>query len=245
MASPAQQQTFQRKLIYLGSVVALLLGSLLWRTHVVEARAKEMALLDQSHGDVEVVGSAVRLMLSGSRGLVTCALWYTAYEKQKKNQWNELELIVRSLTKLQPHFITPWLFQSWNLSYNVSVESDRIRDKYFWIVDGIRLLAEGERQNKNHPDLRYYMGFYNHHKIGLSDEANTLRCLFEMSCLPPHERDADRLRTRDQDDNLTPDPEKLEQFAKNNPMLVRRLRENLKKDTPNDVLDFLQDNQKI
>src|SRR5262245_49428993 len=111
MASPAQQQIFQRKLIYLGSVVVLLLVSLLWRKYVVETKAQELALLDQSHGDVEVLGSAVRLGLSGSRGLVTCALWYTAYEKQKKNQWNELELIVRTLTKLQPHFITPWLFQ--------------------------------------------------------------------------------------------------------------------------------------
>src|SRR5438876_5569747 len=170
MASPAQQQTFQRKVIYLGFVVVLLLGSLLWRRYVVEARADKLALLDQSHGDVEVVGSAIRLGLSGSRGLVICGLWITAIEKQKKNQWNELELYVRTLTKLQPHFITPWLFQSWNLAYNVSVESDRPSDKYFYISRGIQLLVEGERQNRYNPDLRRDIGFFHQHKIGQSDE---------------------------------------------------------------------------
>src|SRR5262245_46995697 len=223
MASPAQQQTFQRKLIYLGSVVALLLGSLLWRTHVVEARAKEMALLDQSHGDVEVVGSAVRLMLSGSRGLVTCALWYTAYEKQKKNQWNELELIVRTLTKLQPHFITPWKFQSWNLAYNVSVESDRPGDKYFYITRGIQLLAEGERQNRYNPELRHDMGFFHHHKICQSDETNVLRSIFQLSCIPPRDRDPENFGYVEGQIDW---PIKWDAFAKfcvAHPHLVRRL----------------------
>ena len=49
------------------------------------------------------------------------------------------QVLVRALTKLQPHFITPWLFQSWNLSYNVAVEADRLRDKYFYVTRGIEL----------------------------------------------------------------------------------------------------------
>src|SRR2546430_8951651 len=150
---------------------------------------------------------------------------------------NELELIVRSLTKLQPHFIRPWLFQSWNLAYNVSVESDRIRDKYFFMYRGIELLAEGERQNKNDPDLRYNLGFYNQHKIGLSDEATTLRCLFEMSCIDPLERDPKRLRPEDASGNAVIDMDRFEQFCRKHPMLVRRLREGLKKNTPDDVVD--------
>ena len=107
-------------------------------------------------GDVDVTECRGPLAqsLTGSRGLATCVLWNNAIEKQKKNQWNELEVLVRSLTRLQPHFITPWLFQSWNLAYNVSVESDRVSDKYFYITRGIELLAEGERQNRDNPDLR-------------------------------------------------------------------------------------------
>src|SRR5262245_6399696 len=223
MASPAQQQTFQRKVIYLGSVVVLLLGSLLWRKYAVEAKAEEMALLDQSHGDVEVVGSALRLGMSGSRGLVICALWMSAIEKQKKNQWNELELNVRTLTKLQPHFITPWLFQSWNLAYNVSRESDLPKDKYFYISRGVQLLADGERQNRYNPQMRRDLGHFQQHKICQSDETNVLRSIFQLSCIPPYDRRPERFGY--DKDNLDWEIkwDEFKQFCIDHPHLVRRL----------------------
>jgi len=211
----------------------------------MEAQAAGLEIRELDRGEVELTGAALRLTLSGARGVAVCFLWKTATDKQKKHEWNELELLVRSLIKLQPHFITPWLFQSWNLAYNVSVESDRIKDKYFWIARGIELLAEGERQNKNHPDLRFSMGFYNQHKIGLSDEANTFRCLYQMSCIDPVKRDPDRFRTRDRSDSQAIDMDKFGQFCRDNPMLVRRLRETLKKETPSDIVDFLTENKKI
>src|SRR4051812_20427608 len=114
MASPYQQQAFQRKLIYLGSIIVLFTGSWVWRHHVVEAQARPLGVLESSRGDVELSGKFLRLSLTGMRGLVTSALWMTALEQQKKNQWNSLEGTVRTLTKLQPHFVTPWIFQSWN-----------------------------------------------------------------------------------------------------------------------------------
>src|SRR5436190_1864032 len=180
MASPYQQQAFQRKLTYGGLILVLLTASWGWRridwsvlglpVRGIDAQAAELSIREQSRGEVELTGAFVRLGLIGSRGLATCVLWSAAIEKQKKNQWNELEVIVRSLTKLQPHFVTPWLFQSWNLSYNVSVEADRVADKYFYITRGVDLLARGERQNRDHPDLRWSIGFFTQHKVGQSDE---------------------------------------------------------------------------
>ena len=120
----------------------------------LDAQAEKLSIRDQDLGEGDLTGQAVRLSLVGSRGITITCLWAAAQDKQKKHQWNELELIVRSLTKLQPHFIAPWRFQSWNLSYNVSVESDRVKDKYFYITRGIDLAAEGERNNRNNPDLR-------------------------------------------------------------------------------------------
>ena len=102
------------------------------------------AILAEAESDPDAIG----LLLTGSRGAAVTILWKAAIDKQMKNEWNELELIVRSLTKLQPHFITPWLFQSWNLSYNVSVECGRIRDKYFYISRGVELLVDGFLRNQ-------------------------------------------------------------------------------------------------
>src|SRR5207253_704236 len=184
---PFQQRSLRCKMAYRGLILVLLSATLLFRhlkTHCMEAQARNLGLREETLGEVELTGSALRLSLGGARGIAVCGLWWTATQKQMKQQWNELELIVRSLTKLQPHFITPRLFQSWNLSYNVSVESDRIRAKYFYIAQGILLLAEGERQNKNNPDLRYSMGFYTQHKIMQSDETNVQRSLFQLSLIP-------------------------------------------------------------
>src|SRR5881227_1670754 len=192
MARPFQQQALQRKLIYFGIIVALATVAYGWRRYAIKPQAETLAIREESRGEVELTGAAVRLGLTGLRGVATCVLWYDAMDKQKKNQWNELEVRVRSVAKLQPHFITPWLFQSWNLAYNVSVESDRVADKYFYICRGIELLAEGERQNRHHPDLRFAIGFYNQNKIGQSDKTNVLRCLYQMSCIAPNERDAAR-----------------------------------------------------
>jgi hypothetical protein len=251
MGSPFQQQSLRRKIIYIVIILVLSFGTYLVRQQI-DAQASALELREQDQGEVGLTGSALRLTLLGSRGLVVCSLWVAAQDKQKKHEWNELELLVDSLTKLQPHFITPWLFQSWNLAYNVSVESDRIRDKYFYITRGIQLLAEGERQNKNNPDMRFSMGFYNQHKIGLADEANTLRCLYQMSCVDPLERDpgpnpknAKALRKEDSSGNVGIDMDQFERFCKRYPMLVRRLREQLRYETPRDVVDFLADNQKI
>ena len=198
----------------------------------------------------------VRQGLTGLRGVVICFLWSTAIEKQKKNQWNELEVMVRALTKLQPHFITPWLFQSWNLAYNVSVESDRVRDKYFYVTRGVELLAEGERQNRNHPDLRWSIGFYSQHKICKSDETNYQRSLFQLSLIPPNERDPARFWKESNGERVFNWVE-FHKFTQEHPQLVRRLHDGIHRDaawikkqqftceTPEAVVQFLEDNYSV
>lgn len=242
-----------RKLVYTGLIVLLFTGSFFWRRNV-EAQANDLAVREENRGDLELSSSVLRLTLTGSQGLAASALWMSAIEKQKKNQWNELEFQVRWLTRLQPHFITPWLFQSWNLSYNVSVESDRVFDKYFYVSRGISLLADGERQNHDYPDLRYFIGFYLQNKINVSDETNVMRSLFQLSCIPPSQRDPARFRTGAAN---TFNAAEFEKFCKEHPQLVRRLRHGLRRDSklertrqftcedPRQVEQFLRDNFRV
>jgi hypothetical protein len=245
-----------RKAVYVVLIVALFTVSFFWRRNV-EAQAQTLAVQEESRGEVELSGSLIRLSLTGSRGLATCVLWVNAMDKQKKNQWNELEFYVRSLTKLQPHFITPWLFQSWNLSYNVAVDCDRVFDKYFYIARGIQLLGEGERQNRDHPDLRFSMGFYLQHKVCASDETNTMRSLYQLSLIPPSKRDPARFYTIKADGTREFNWNEFEAFCKENPKLVRRLRKGLFREDereqrrqftcerPDEVIQFLSDNWRV
>ncbi len=82
------------------------------------------------------------------------------------------------ITKLQPHFLSVWTFQGWNLAYNVSVEWDAPEDKYEWIKKGIKFLQDGVRKNKKSPDLIWDTAWTYYHKIGFADEAIILRRLF-------------------------------------------------------------------
>lgn len=257
-----QALSVRRKLIYFGIIIVLftlitfsgsLLRALTGRVQewTIASRAAKLQLTEVTQGHADVAGSSVRLLLTGSRGFAVCFLWVSAQEMQKRHEWNKLEVVVETITKLQPHFLTPWLFQSWNLSYNVSVESDRVRDKYFYIAKGIQLLAAGERINRGrgydeegeyetgNPDMRYWIGFYYMNKFGASDENNTLRSLFQMSCMNP----AKRSNLRDADGRV--DLNRFREFVKENPILVRRLREHLKCNTPDEVADFIVDNREI
>lgn len=260
MATPILQQVRQRKIIYFGVIVALFTLSLILRKFVIEPQALYLQLRETARGEVELTSSAVRLLLTGSRGLAVTVLWYNAMDKQKRNEWHELELIVKSITKLQPYFITPWLYQSWNIAFNVAVESDQPRDKYYYISRGLELLAEGERRNRGtgddyvkadedravypgNPELRHFMGFTYQLKIGTSDERLTMRSLLEMSVIDPIERRPERfwLASSPGQVNL----EELAKFTAKYPRLVRRLREGLRYENPAEIVRFLERNQKI
>jgi hypothetical protein len=252
MTQAPHLQAVRRKRGYLALILVLFAANtFLWRgvawfdrpalPWTVTAQADRLGLRERDLGEVELTGSAVRLTLTGSRGLVVCSLWVAAEEKKKKHEWNQLELIVDSLIKLQPFFSSIWLFQSHNLAYNVSVELEEGRDQYHFIARGIQLLAEGSRRLRDDPDLRSMMGFYYLNKLGLSDDKNLLQALFQLSCIDPRERDPARFLRADGQ----VDPTYFEQFCREHPRLVRRLREQLDCQTPDDVVRFLRDNATV
>ena len=105
-------------------------------------------------------------------------LWNQAIDLQKVHEWDRLEQKVNMITRLQPHFLSIWTFQGWNLAYNVSVEWDAPEDKYDWIKRGIIFLEEGVSTNDKSPDLVWDVAWTYYHKFGFADEAIVLRKLF-------------------------------------------------------------------
>jgi hypothetical protein len=252
MSNPFQKKARQRKIAYFVAILVLFSAALLHRHRVIEPMANGLQLRETTRGEVELTSSAVRLLMTGSRGLATTILWSAAIEKQKKHEWNEVELLVGSITKLQPNFITPWLFQSWNLAFNVSVECDQPRDKYYYVTRGLDLLAEGERRNQGneifpgHPEIRQTLGIFYLRKIGLSDEKTTMRCLLDLSCIDPLLRNPAWFKTVDPKDRREGyNTAELIRFCQTNPRLVRRLREGLNYTSEKDLVTFLERNQGV
>jgi hypothetical protein len=256
MATSLEQQSARRKFIYFGLILLLFTVSLMHRKLVINAKADELLMRDVSRGKADLTDSALRLTLSGFRGVAATSLWLAAIEKQKRHEWNEMEVVVDSLTRLQPRFMAPWLFQSWNLAFNVAVECDVIRDKYYYITRGINLLAVGEAKNdpgQAEPpqpwpasaEMRYQVGFTYQLKIGQGDENKSLRCCFDVSCIPPSQRRPEDFYIEDARGRRV-DLKKFMKFCETYPRLVRRLREKLSGfEKPESIVQYLADNKDI
>jgi hypothetical protein len=227
------QETFTstrwRKLIYTALILVLFVAMLVHRREVVEKKAEQHSLTETNLAQVDLGGSAARFILTSFRGPLVCLLWWESRALFTRKEWGRLELILRAITKLQPHFRGPWEFMGWDLAYNVAVEFDAAEDKYLYVAKGVNWLAEGERtlrrlaydpqtqsrKEVGNPDVRWYIGNVIHHKIIYSDEAAIFRCFFHLGCIPPELWDPDVLQQN---------PDRLREFKRTYPVFTEYLR---------------------
>src|SRR5579875_3475638 len=177
--TPAYSQPgFRKKLVY-GIIIVMLFGSMYpYSLRLTEVK-KNNDLGEAAIGQIDTGSFMMKLfLLGGFRGIVADYLWNRAEEYKKEHDWDRLAQTVDMITKLQPHFLSIWTYQSWNLAYNVAVEWDAPEDKYQWIKKGIQFVQEGVNKNRRSPDLVWDTAWYYYHKIGFSDESIILRRLF-------------------------------------------------------------------
>jgi hypothetical protein len=176
MKTPTSQT---RPLLIYGAIILVLFLIMLPYSYWLEREKTRKDLGEATIGQIDTGSFMLKLaLLGGARGIAANVLWTKAVDLQKAQEWDRLKATVDLITKLQPHFLSVWVFQGWNLAYNVSVEWDSPDDKYEWIKQGIKFLQEGVTKNKKSPDLLWYTAFTYYHKIGFSDEAIVLRRLF-------------------------------------------------------------------
>src|SRR5262249_12923575 len=115
-------------------------------------------------------------------------------------------------------------------------------------------LAEGERRNKRSPDMRYQIAFYYQNKFGVSDQVEVLRCLYDLSCMPPSWRGADRDEEPAADEvdrrevrkvcaQLTPFARRLRGEDGNSQ--AKRAKEKLRAPAPEAIVRFLRHNKEV
>jgi hypothetical protein len=169
---------FNKKLIY-GIVIVLIFGVMIPYTGWLETEKRKRDLGEAAIGQIDTGSFMMKLfLLGGFRGIVADLLWLRAEEYKKDHDWDRLDTTVELITKLQPHFLSIWTFQGWNLAYNVSVEWDAPEDKYTWIKQGIKFVQEGVAKNRRSPDLIWDTAWFYYHKLGFADESIILRRLF-------------------------------------------------------------------
>jgi len=167
-----------RKIIY-GLIIVAIFGGMIPYTNWLNEEKKRRDLGEAAIGQVDTGSFMLKLaLLGGARGVAANVLWTRAEELKREQDWDRMKATVDLITKLQPHFLSVWTFQGWNLAYNVSVEWDAPEDKYDWIKKGIQFLQDGVSKNRKSPDLIWDTAWTYYHKVGFSDESIILRRLF-------------------------------------------------------------------
>lgn len=80
--------------------------------------------------------------LGGFRGLASEVLWFRAERLQDEGRYMELVQLSDWLTRLDPHAAEAWIYNAWNLTYNISVMMIRPEDRLRWVKNGISLLRD-------------------------------------------------------------------------------------------------------
>jgi hypothetical protein len=173
------RNTSNRNKIIYAVLILIVFASMRPYTSWLSQEKKDRDLGEAAIGQVDTGGFVMKLfLLGGARGIFANYLWLKADENKRDHDWDRLKSNVDLITKLQPHFLSVWTFQGWNLAYNVSVEWDAPEDKYDWIKQGIKFVQRGVENNRKSPDLIWDTAWFYYHKLGFADEAIILRRLF-------------------------------------------------------------------
>ena len=112
--------------------------------------------------------------LGGFRGLIANVLWIRANDLQQDDKFFEAAQLATWITELEPSFTQVWLFQAWNMAYNISVKFKDFPDRWRWVERGIELLRDdGLRYNPNDTLMYRELAWFFQHKMGANlDDAN-------------------------------------------------------------------------
>jgi hypothetical protein len=182
-----ENSSFNRKIIYVVLLAILLFPiSQLGSPSTLEDDGGKLAQLRKEYelgqsdlGEIDPASETIRMATLGLRGIAVSMLWSKANEYKKKEDWTNFRATLEQLAKLQPYFISFWKYQAWNLTYNVSVELDDIRDRFAYVLRGINFLKEGTKYNRDNPHLLAELGWFIGNKIGRADEHIEYRRLFK------------------------------------------------------------------
>ena len=80
--------------------------------------------------------------LGGFRGLISNYLWIRSNDLQLDDKYFEAAQLADWITDLEPRFATVWVFEAWNMAFNISVKFKDFSDRWNWLQRGIELLRD-------------------------------------------------------------------------------------------------------
>jgi hypothetical protein len=112
--------------------------------------------------------------LGGFRGLISNYLWIRSNDLQLDDKFFEAAQLADWITDLEPHFEQVWVFEAWNMAFNISVKFKDPPDRWRWVDQGIELLRDRAlRYNPDAISIYQNLAWFFQFKLGQNlDEAN-------------------------------------------------------------------------
>jgi len=134
-------------IVYIVSVtlaVALIItaGS---RLGFINSQRRQMKLISNKPLENAPPSLAFATIAMGAfRGLVVDVLWMRADHLKEQGQFFDAKQLAEWITILQPRFAQVWVFQAWNMAYNISVAipAEQADQRWMWIKNGYELLRD-------------------------------------------------------------------------------------------------------
>jgi hypothetical protein len=104
-------------------------------------------------------------LLGSFRGALVDLLWIRGIARHEEKKFYELLAINNLIAKLQPHFSAVWIFQTWNMCYNIAYEWESPENKWRWIKAGLDFAEKGAAKNPTNGDLLFEIGYIYFHKF--------------------------------------------------------------------------------
>lgn len=144
--------TYLLTITLLFGVIAQLEGPIRW-TREAEGGGESAFFVGNEPSEV------VTLILGGLRALAVDAIWVRAMTAQEERQWHEIVLLMNLIQQLQPHFEEVYIFNGWNMAYNISHEAETLEEKWGWILEGYNFLRLGARKNPHLYRIKFWAGW--------------------------------------------------------------------------------------
>jgi hypothetical protein len=122
----------------------------------------------------------VMVGLGGFRGVIAETLWLRAGWLQEQGRYFEQVQLAEWITALDPRATDAWVFNAWNLAYNISAMMPRHADRVAWVAAGVSLLRDRALAANPH-EARLYreLGWLYQNKIG--DDTDPAHMLYKLS----------------------------------------------------------------
>ncbi len=158
----------------LGMVLCLAGGGALMGPIATQRAALQIDQADravrQASGQV-VVTTLASAATGAFRGLAADILWYRANKLKDEGKFQEANQLSEWITTLQPSFAQVWVFNAWNMAYNISVATYTPQERWDWVSKGVNLLRDrGLRVNPRSVLLYKELGWIFFHKIGQTSD---------------------------------------------------------------------------